>query len=74
MYTRIDFYSKLRIKLNDNNLIKHFYKMNKTTSRTNWDETREYFKDKTIAFKELKKRKQIEIMKKELENKKYNEK
>lgn len=44
-------------------------------SKSNWDETRDYFKEKTIAFKELKKRKQIEIMKKELENKiKYNEK
>ena len=53
--------------------------MNKSTkSNSNWDESREYFKEKTIAFKELKKRKQIEIMKKELEkeleNKKYNEK
>lgn len=47
-------------------------------SKSNWDETRKYFKEKTITFKELKKRKQIEIMKKELEkeleNKKYNEK
>lgn len=46
--------------------------MNKSTERqsnikSNWDETREYFKEKTIAFKELKKRNQIEIMKKELE-------
>ena len=46
-------------------------------NKSNWDETREYFKEKTIVFKELKKRTQIEIMKKELEkeleNKKYNE-
>jgi hypothetical protein len=55
--------------------------MNQSTtskSKSNWDETREYFKEKTIAFKELKKRKQIETMKKELEkeleSKKYNEK
>ena len=45
--------------------------MNKSPERqsnikSNWDETREYFKEKTNAFKELKKRNQIEIMKKEL--------
>ena len=39
-----------------------------STTKSNWDETREYFKEKTNAFKELKKRNQIEIMKKELEN------
>ncbi len=37
------------------------------TSKSNWDETREYFKEKTNTFKELKKRNQIELMKKELE-------
>ena len=42
-------------------------KENQSNIKSNWDETREYFKEKTIAFKELKKRNQIEIMKKELE-------
>jgi len=32
-----------------------------------WKEQREYFKEKTIAFKELKKKRELEIMKKELE-------
>ena len=32
-----------------------------------WQEQREYFKQKTIAFKELKKKRQIELMKNELE-------
>ena len=40
-------------------------KLSKTNS--NWDETREYFKEKTIAFKQFKKRNQLELMKKELE-------
>ena len=31
-----------------------------------WNETREYFKQKTIAFKELKKKREIEIMLNEL--------
>jgi hypothetical protein len=34
---------------------------------TYWEEQREYFKQKTIAFKELKKKRQIELMKNELE-------
>lgn len=39
------------------------------TSTTNlyWQEQREYFKEKTIAFKELKKKREIQIMKEELE-------
>jgi len=32
-----------------------------------WEEQRDYFKQKTIAFKELKKKRQIELMKNELE-------
>jgi hypothetical protein len=36
-------------------------------SKTYWQEQREYFKEKTIAFKELKKKRHIEIMKEELE-------
>jgi len=39
----------------------------KQTNQTYWDEQREYFKEKTIAFKELKKKRQIELMKNELE-------
>jgi hypothetical protein len=39
----------------------------KTNAKTNWDETREYFKEKTNTFKELKKRNQLKLMKKELE-------
>jgi len=35
-----------------------------------WKEQREYFKEKTLAFKELKKKREIEIMKKELEKSK----
>ena len=35
--------------------------------KTYWEEQREYFKQKTIAFKELKKKRQIELMKNELE-------
>ena len=38
-------------------------------SKTYWQEQREYFKEKTIAFKELKKRREIEIMMKELNKK-----
>ena len=34
--------------------------------QTYWQETREYFKEKTQAFKEVKKRRHIEIMKEEL--------
>ena len=39
-----------------------------------WQETREYFKEKTDAFKEVKKRRHIEIMKQELDREliKYN--
>jgi hypothetical protein len=39
-----------------------------------WQDTREYFKEKTEAFKEVKKRRHIEIMKEELERElnKYN--
>jgi hypothetical protein len=36
-------------------------------SKTYWQEQREYFKEKTLAFKELKKKRHIELMKKELE-------
>lgn len=36
---------------------------------TYWNE-REYFKEKTLAFKQLKKKREIEIMKKELERSK----
>lgn len=45
--------------------------------KLNWDETREYFKEKTNAFTQVKKRNQIEIMKKELDieiKNKYNKK
>lgn len=40
-----------------------------------WKEQREYFKEKTAAFKELKKRREIQIMKEELNKNKsqYNE-
>ena len=34
-----------------------------------WKEQREYFKEKTIAFKELKKKRELEIMMKELNKK-----
>ena len=37
---------------------------------TYWNEQREYFKEKTLAFKDLKKKREIEIMKKELERSK----
>ena len=48
--------------------------MNEQNSKTYWQETRQYFKEKTEAFKELKKRRHIEIMKEELERElnKYN--
>ena len=32
-----------------------------------WKDQREYFKEKTLAFKDLKNKREIEIMKKELE-------
>lgn len=35
-------------------------------SKTYWQEQREYFKEKTLAFKELKKKREIEIMMNEL--------
>ena len=35
-------------------------------SKTYWQEQREYFKEKTQAFKEVKRRRHIEIMKEEL--------
>ena len=46
--------------------------MNNKTSdsmntKTYWQEQREYFKEKTLAFKELKKKRHIEIMKEEIE-------
>ena len=43
-------------------------------SNTNWQETREYFKEKTEVFKEVKRRRHIEIMKEELKREliKYN--
>lgn len=46
--------TETKIKLNPN-------------KNTYWEEQREYFKQKTIAFKELKKKRQIELMKNELE-------
>lgn len=64
------------IKLNHSQRIKLFVKMNQMNkSKTNsmnlesnyWQEQRDYFKEKTVAFKELKKRRHIEIMKEELE-------
>jgi len=49
-------------------------KMNRTSNEsigsirsTYWDETREYFKEKTATFNQIKRRRQIEIMKEELE-------
>jgi hypothetical protein len=36
-------------------------------SKNYWQELREYFKEKTVAFKQVKKRKHIELMKEELE-------
>ncbi len=41
---------------------------------TYWNEQREYFKEKTLAFKEFKKKREIEIMKKELERSKETSK
>lgn len=44
-----------------------------TESKTYWQEQREYFKEKTLAFKELKKKRELEIMMKELnKNKKID--
>ena len=40
---------------------------NQSNEKSYWEEQREYFKQKTIAFKELKKKRQIEIIKNELE-------
>jgi hypothetical protein len=42
--------------------------------QTYWQETREYFKEKTEVFKEVKRRRHIEIMKEELKREmmKYN--
>ena len=43
--------------------------MNKSQSNnssTYWQEQREYFKEKTLAFKELKKKRELEIMMNEL--------
>ena len=52
-------------------------KMNQSkhsNDKTYWQEQREYFKEKTDAFKEVKKRRHIELMKEELEREmmKYN--
>lgn len=46
----------------------------KSNNSSYWQETREYFKEKTDAFKEVKKRRHIEIMKEELDREliKYN--
>ncbi len=43
-------------------------------SQTYWQDTREYFKEKTEVFKEVKRRRHIEIMKEELKREmmKYN--
>ena len=45
-----------------------------TMTMSYWQETREYFKEKTEVFKEVKKRRHIEMMKEELEREliKYN--
>ncbi len=37
-----------------------------SSDSTYWQEQREYFKEKTLAFKELKKRRELEIMMNEL--------
>lgn len=52
-------------QINDSNKTKQTNKTSQST--TYWEEQREYFKQKTIAFKELKKKRQIESMKNELE-------
>ena len=39
-------------------------------TQTYWQEQREYFKEKTKAFKELKKKRELEIMLNELKQKK----
>ena len=41
-------------------------------SKTYWQETREFFKEKTQAFKEVKRRRHIEIMKEELKREMNN--
>jgi hypothetical protein len=60
---------------------KNIYKMNQmnandssSSSSSYWQETREYFKEKTEVFKEVKRRRHIEIMKEELKKEmlKYN--
>jgi hypothetical protein len=45
-----------------------------SSSLSYWQETREYFKEKTESFKEVKRRRHIEIMKEELKREmmKYN--
>ena len=54
--------------------LNYLNQMNEQNSKTYWQETREYFKEKTQAFKEVKKRRHVEIMKEELEREliKYN--
>jgi hypothetical protein len=47
--------------------------MESKNSLTYWQEQREYFKEKTIAFKEMKKKREIKIMKEELNKSQYNE-
>ena len=44
--------------------VRYFVKMNPITtkSKTYWQEQREYFKTKTLAFKELKRKRELEIM------------
>jgi hypothetical protein len=51
--------------------MKHTTQINDTnhTNQQNkpyWEEQREYFKQKTIAFKDLKEKRKIEIMKEEI--------
>jgi ribonuclease I len=43
------------------------------SKNTYWNDQREYFKEKTLAFKELKRKREIEIMKKELERSKIKQ-
>jgi hypothetical protein len=40
----------------------------KESFQSYWKEQREYFKEKTLAFKQLKKKRELEIMKEELGN------
>ena len=42
-------------------------------SKTYWQYQWEYFKEKTAAFKELKKNREIQIIKEELNKTQYNE-